>query len=57
MSKILKNNFILIVLGLAALFPLHIQAQLTRGRISGTIQDESGAVVPGATINRSSNWH
>ncbi|MDQ3711556.1 MAG: carboxypeptidase regulatory-like domain-containing protein [Acidobacteriota bacterium] len=36
------------------LFPLQLQAQLTRGAIAGTIRDESGAVVPGATVRANS---
>ncbi len=36
------------------LFPLQLQAQLTRGAIAGTIRDESGAVVPGATVRATS---
>lgn len=32
------------------LLPMPAQAQLTRGTISGTVRDESGAVVPGAEV-------
>lgn len=35
---------------LSATFSIQLQAQLTRGSISGTVQDESGATVPGATV-------
>ena len=38
------------VLMLALVLPIQLQAQLTRGAISGTVSDESGAVVPGASI-------
>ncbi len=37
-----------------ASFPLQLQAQLTRGAITGTVRDESGAVVPGATVRATS---
>jgi hypothetical protein len=32
------------------LVPVSIQAQLTRGAITGTVRDESGAVIPGAEV-------
>jgi len=35
---------------LAALSPLHLHAQSTFGSIRGTVQDVSGAVVPGAAV-------
>ena len=37
------------VLGILSL-PVGAQAQLTRGAINGTIRDEAGATVPGATV-------
>jgi hypothetical protein len=30
--------------------PISLQAQLTRGAVNGTVRDESGAVIPGATV-------
>lgn len=36
------------------LLPLPAMAQLTTGRISGTVQDTTGAVIPGATVTLSS---
>lgn len=51
-----RKNFLLLFCGLAlaALFPLQIHAQLTRGAISGTVRDSSGAVVPGANVKATS---
>jgi hypothetical protein len=39
-----------IVTGLAALLPLPSAAQVTTGTIVGTVQDQQGASVPGATV-------
>ena len=44
-TKILGVALMLLVVQAA------IQAQLTTGSISGTVTDQSGAVVPGATVN------
>ena len=52
----MQTRFIKVSIGLAiALFtilaaPVLTQAQLTRGAISGTVRDQAGAVVPGATV-------
>ena len=35
---------------LALTFPLETNAQLTRGAIFGTVRDEAGAAIPGATV-------
>lgn len=47
-----RYQFKLIFCGLllALIIPIQLQAQLTRGSISGTVTDEAGAVVPGATV-------
>jgi outer membrane receptor protein involved in Fe transport len=47
-----RYDYLLVFCGLLTLlvFPLQLQAQLTRGAISGTVNDESGATVPGATV-------
>ena len=47
-----RYHFLLIFCGLmlALVLPLQLQAQLIRGAISGTVSDESGAVIPGATV-------
>ena len=44
-------NEVLFILGLVVLIsPISTQAQLTRGAISGTVQDINGAIIPGATV-------
>jgi len=51
MKQIVSTVFIFLVAGLFIfLLPSSTQAQLTRGAISGTIRDASGAVIPGATV-------
>ncbi len=52
MRNIAHSKFLLIFCGLmlALVLPLQLQAQLTRGAIYGTVTDESGAIVPGATV-------
>ncbi len=51
MKQIVSIVFIFLVAGLfILLLPSSTQAQLTRGAISGTIRDASGAVIPGATV-------
>src|SRR5277367_3011425 len=40
-----------LLLTLAVSLPFHALAQTFRGGINGTVTDQSGAVVPGATIN------
>ena len=44
-----------IVLLLAAVAGSRADAQVLTGTITGTIQDESGAVIPGATVRASSS--
>jgi outer membrane receptor protein involved in Fe transport len=52
----MQTRFIKVSIGLAiALFtilaaPAMTRAQLTRGAISGTVRDQAGAVIPGATV-------
>jgi len=41
---------VLIVFGACILGSVQAQAQMTRGGINGTVRDESGAVVPGASV-------
>lgn len=41
---------LLAIVAIATLVPASSSAQMTRGGISGTIRDASGAVVPGATV-------
>lgn len=41
---------IFLATGLFLLLPSSTQAQLTRGAVSGTVRDASGAVIPGATV-------
>lgn len=52
MRNIAHSKFLLFFCGLmlALVLPLQLQAQLTRGAIYGTVTDESGAIVPGATV-------
>lgn len=47
-----RKSFLLIICGmfLSVMLPMQLQAQLTRGAISGTVHDQAGAVIPGATI-------
>lgn len=47
-----RSKILLIFCGLmlALVLPIQLQAQLTRGAVFGTITDESGAIVPGATV-------
>ena len=49
MKRVTFGSLFLLFLGLLVL-PTVATAQLTRGAISGTVRDASGAVVPGATV-------
>jgi hypothetical protein len=49
MNRVLTRILPLALVGIL-LFPALSLAQLTRGIISGTIRDQSGALVPGATV-------
>jgi hypothetical protein len=49
MNRILARLFALALAGVLA-FPALSAAQMTRGAISGTVRDASGAVVPGASV-------
>jgi hypothetical protein len=42
--------YILILLGLSDVLSLRLAAQGTSGRILGTVQDQSGAVIVGALV-------
>lgn len=55
-SLICKDSiFVFFVLLLALVFPIQLQAQLTRGAISGTVRDQNGAVVAGANVKVTEN--
>jgi len=45
-----KVSFALAAMLLVLILPTSLYAQLTRGAISGTVRDTSGAVVPGANV-------
>ena len=49
MNRVLARLLLLALAGFLA-FPPLAAAQITRGAISGTVRDASGAVVPGATV-------
>ena len=49
MNRMLARFFILALAGILA-FPALSAAQITRGAISGTVRDATGALVPGATV-------
>jgi len=49
MNRVLARLLLLAVAGILA-FPPLAAAQMTRGAISGTVRDASGAIVPGATV-------
>ncbi len=49
MNRVLARLSLLAVAGILA-FPPLAAAQMTRGAISGTVRDVSGAIVPGATV-------
>ena len=46
----IQISFICAALSIALLFPLHGFAQSDKGTIGGFVRDQSGAVVPGATV-------
>ena len=51
-----KDSLFLLGLLLALIvFPAQLQAQLTRGAISGTVRDQNGAVVAGANVKVTQN--
>ena len=50
MREIVSRAVALLALGLAVLAPALVEAQITRGAVSGIVRDDSGAVVPGATV-------
>jgi outer membrane receptor protein involved in Fe transport len=50
MKYSVSTIFIFLATGLFLLLPSSTQAQLTRGAVSGTVRDASGAVIPGATV-------
>ena len=47
-----RYQFLLIFCGLMLALVLPIQAQLTRGSISGTVTDQAGSVVPGGQASK-----
>jgi hypothetical protein len=49
MNRVLARLFLLALVGILV-FPALSDAQITRGAISGTARDATGAVVPGATV-------
>ena len=49
MNRVLARLFLLALVGILV-FPALSDAQMTRGAISGTVRDATGALVPGATV-------
>ncbi len=45
-----RNPSAALLLGLASLLPLHSAAQSDAGRVTGTVADATGALIPGATV-------
>ena len=58
MKSLIRKDSLLFLLGLLlalVVFPSQLQAQLTRGAISGTVRDQNGAVVAGANVKVTQN--
>ena len=49
MNRVLARLFLLALVGILV-FPALSDAQITRGAVSGTVRDASGAAVPGASV-------
>ena len=49
MNRVLARLFLLALVGILV-FPALCDAQMTRGAISGTVRDATGALVPGAMV-------
>jgi hypothetical protein len=50
MSLRVRPGLVLLALLAVSLLPLHAAAQTTLGRVAGTVLDQSGGVLPGATV-------
>ena len=47
----------LLLLAALVLLPIPVQAQVDRATLTGTVKDQMGAVIPGATISRHPHGH